>query len=561
MKRALNNEDPASLESEVNLLSSCMLDGREVIGHCLDADITPDSFYLPAHGQVYRSLLSLYYDDKPTTSDVVALDLKERGVLESVGGFAFVTDVSSKVPTTAEANHFIGVVREKSTLRTLRAKAMGVLESIDKGTTSTEVLDLFEAELSSVRNRVMTANLRDLGAFGLPAEDGPDELIGQNRYICKGDSCLIVSSSGMGKSSLQMIWAARIALGRPCLGIETKRGETSLIIQAEDSDGDIGELWFSIKHTMQLTDEEIKIVRKRVIVVRDKVNRGAKFIASMRALIAKVKPAFVWLNPLHAFAGCDIANAQEMGNFLREGLNKANRDESYAYMIIHHTPKPMTGKAVADKKWHEFMYDAAGSAELVNWARAVITLKPTDVEGDFNLVLAKRGKRAGVRLEVEGEATTFLEITTKIPIRQSNRTLRIEGRKRPFHLLDWTVREKDPEPEAKAPGNKHVSGGSYKSQFDDGEVLTYFPSSKAAGEGITSISKDLKLGIGMSTSNTMQKIRPRFLEDGFITKLPDATYRRTLRGDTKADEYAERMRQPAEIEEEDSGEQIEFIKP
>jgi hypothetical protein len=55
---------------------------------------------------------------------------------------------------------------------------------------------------------------------------------------------------------------------------------------------------------------------------------------------------------------------------------------------------------------------------LVNWARAVIVLKPTDVEGEFELVLAKRGTRAGVMQEVQGETTTFLQVTTKIAIKQ-----------------------------------------------------------------------------------------------------------------------------------------------
>lgn len=552
-------EDAQASEAETFLLSACMLDGQDVISKAVDAGISPESFSLAANQEIFRSLLFLFYGDKPTDPAVVADNLLQRGSLERVGGFEYVTTVSSKLPTTIQAAYFIDTVREKSTQRTLRLKAMGIIEALDKGNSSADVLNQFEAELSSVRNQVTTAQLKSLADFDLPPEDGPDEILGANRYISRGDSCLIVSSSGMGKSSMQMIWAAHIALGRSFLGIETKRPETSLIIQAEDSPGDIGELWYSIRHTMKLNDEEMAVVRKRVIVVRDKVNRGAKFIAFMRSLIAKVKPALVWLNPLHAYAGCDIANAQEMGEFLREGLNKANRDEAYAYMIIHHTPKPMTGKGVVDKKWHELMYDAAGSAELVNWARAVITLRPSDVKGDFNLILAKRGMRAGVRIAVESAATTFLEITDKIPIRQSSKTIPVPGRSRPFHLLDWTIRDADvvPEKSSGAPSNKYANGATFRNQWDDGEVLSYFPSSKEPGGPIGEISKAIMLETMMAKSSVM-RFRERLINDNLVAKI-DGKYRRTLKADAIAEQYLQRTRQPSELPPEP--EQLDFNNP
>ena len=51
------------------------------------------------------------------------------------------------------------------------------------------------------------------------------------------------------------------------------------------------------------------------------ISRGDGFIAQLRVIIEKEKPDLVWVNPLHSFAGCDISDAQEMGRFLRWGLN------------------------------------------------------------------------------------------------------------------------------------------------------------------------------------------------------------------------------------------------
>lgn len=528
---------PNNLEAEEYLLSCVMIDADEILPRCHEANIRVDTFYDPKHGIVFGAALKLDAEGKPVSSSTIAQELRDSKQLDVVGGYAFIAQVSGLIPTTVQASYFMEKVAEQATLRELIRLSTAAVEDCHNYTGDLpQLLEDFEAKFAAVRHRIgYTGTLKTLADFELPPENGLDELLGSNRYIGRGDSCLIVSSSGMGKSSLAIIWAAHIALGRPFLGVETKRPSKSLFIQAEDSDGDMGELWFSIRYVMKLTDAEMAIVRANVIIVRDKINRGPAFIASMRAIIRRVKPDFVWLNPLHAYAGCDIANAEQIGAFLREGLNKANRDDRYAYMIVHHTPKPLTGKGVADKKWHEFMYDAAGSAELVNWARAVITLKPTETEGDFNLVLAKRGKRAGVVQEVEGEASTFLQPTTRIPIRQSSTQLKIEGRKRPFHLLNWEARVVSVD-EAAGKKEKPGSPTKFEPAYNDAEIVTGFPKSTADPEPFKSIARLIAQTCGMS-ERTLNRRKQKLRDDGLIQINDEMLYRRTAKGDELANAF------------------------
>src|SRR2546423_317912 len=90
---------PHSLEAEERVLSCCFLDGREVIARCILAGITPASFYEPNHAIIFAELLALYGTGHPTEISVVAEALKPGGKLDQIGGFAFLTQVSSKVPT------------------------------------------------------------------------------------------------------------------------------------------------------------------------------------------------------------------------------------------------------------------------------------------------------------------------------------------------------------------------------------------------------------------------------------------------------------------------------
>jgi replicative DNA helicase len=110
------------------LLACCLLDGSDVISRCLEARIRPESFYLAAHGIVFERLLDLYNRQMPVDVAVLAEDLKTIKQLEAVGGFAFLTQISSRIPTTAQAGYFIDKVRELHLLRELIRSATGAVE-------------------------------------------------------------------------------------------------------------------------------------------------------------------------------------------------------------------------------------------------------------------------------------------------------------------------------------------------------------------------------------------------------------------------------------------------
>ncbi len=251
----------------------------------------------------------------------------------------------------------------------------------------------------------------------LPANDS-SSLLG-NRYLNRGDGLVLSGPSGCGKSSMQTQMAARWALGKDFHGIKPAQSIRSLIIQSEDSDGDIAEVWASLHHVLAHTPAEVQALDERVRIVTDRVNRGQAFIAALKAHVAEFKPDLVWINPLQAFIDGDVTQSKDIGKFLREGLNGLNDPAKFGYALVHHTTKPATGKDRHERLWHEVMYDMAGGAEIINWARAILSLRPLENPGEFSLRLAKRGRRAGVTKEVEQGAGTRQEPVTEIGIRHS----------------------------------------------------------------------------------------------------------------------------------------------
>jgi replicative DNA helicase len=147
---------PHSLEAEEYLLSCCLLDGADVISRCLEARIKPESFYDQKHGVVFEKLLDLYNRQQPIDVSIVAEELKTSRQLDAIGGYAFLTQVSSRIPTTAQAGYFIEKVREQSLLREIIRSATNAVEDcygfsggID------EFVDQIETKIFSVtQNRV-----------------------------------------------------------------------------------------------------------------------------------------------------------------------------------------------------------------------------------------------------------------------------------------------------------------------------------------------------------------------------------------------------------------------
>jgi replicative DNA helicase len=153
---ALGRSLPHSIEAEEYLLSCCLLDGSDVISRCLEARIRPESFYDSKHGIIFERLLDLYNRQAPIDVSVVAEDLKTARQLEAVGGYAFLTQVSSRIPTTAQAGYFIDKVREQSLLREMIRSATGAVEECYNFSGGIdEFVDQIEQRIFSVtQNRV-----------------------------------------------------------------------------------------------------------------------------------------------------------------------------------------------------------------------------------------------------------------------------------------------------------------------------------------------------------------------------------------------------------------------
>ncbi len=119
---------PHSVEAEEYLLSCCLLDGSDTIARCLEAKLPSAAFYSSANRLIFEKLCELYQKNPPVDVAILAEELKTSRQLDSIGGFAYLAQISARIPTTAQAQYFIDKVRELYLLRELIKVATGAVE-------------------------------------------------------------------------------------------------------------------------------------------------------------------------------------------------------------------------------------------------------------------------------------------------------------------------------------------------------------------------------------------------------------------------------------------------
>lgn len=214
---------PHSLEAEERLLSCCLLElsGGETVARAIAARIRPGSFYDPKHGVIFESILRLFAASKPIEPATVAEDLRTTRELEGVGGYAFIAQVSSVVPTSAQAAYFIEKVRELALLREIIRAGTGLVE--DAYAFSGDIEGFASAAsqkiLAVTGDRTgLPAILRDdeFEAADLPV---PPMLIDQVMHL--GRRTMLVAPSKASKTFTALDITCAVSTGSPWLGFKT----------------------------------------------------------------------------------------------------------------------------------------------------------------------------------------------------------------------------------------------------------------------------------------------------------------------------------------------------
>jgi replicative DNA helicase len=108
---------PNNLEAEMAVLGSLLVD-REMMPPVIEILESAD-FYAHVHETIFMALVQLYERGEPLDKITLAEELRQRALLDKVGGLPYLTSLMDMVPTAASAEYYAQIVREKAALRGL----------------------------------------------------------------------------------------------------------------------------------------------------------------------------------------------------------------------------------------------------------------------------------------------------------------------------------------------------------------------------------------------------------------------------------------------------------
>lgn len=211
---------PQSFEAEQSLLGCLMLDKNAIIKV---ADfIAPKDFYKKSHQEIYGAILYLFEKGEPIDLLSISNRLKEKNILEELGGTSSLTELINLVPTASHVLSYAKIVQRKRILRDLIEASQDIgFMAYNEMEDINVLLDKAEKRIFSIAQRGLTQNFVLVKSTLEEAFERIDKLSkhqGGLRGLATGFSALDNILAGLQKSDL-VVLASRPSFGKSAMAL------------------------------------------------------------------------------------------------------------------------------------------------------------------------------------------------------------------------------------------------------------------------------------------------------------------------------------------------------
>jgi len=238
---------PQNLEAEESVLGAMMITPG-AIGAVMER-LREDDFYLDSQRLIFRSIVELFHAGDPVDPITVTEQLTAAGVIDRVGGKAYIHTLVSTVPAASNASHYANIVRENSLLRSLIEVGNRIAElGYDRPAEVRDLLDRSEQLVFEISQRQIRGEIHALGELLTEQFNRIEELQRSGKKITGvpthfpdldkltsglQDSNLVIlaARTSMGKTSLALDFAQNIAIKEkiPVLIFSLEMGKEELV--------------------------------------------------------------------------------------------------------------------------------------------------------------------------------------------------------------------------------------------------------------------------------------------------------------------------------------------
>ncbi len=215
---------PQDLDAEVSVLGSLMLDKNAII-HVADI-LSPNDFYHPSHQKIYETILELFERGEPIDILTVSHKLKGKKIFKDIGGTDYLSDLVSRVPTSAHIEQYANIVKEKRVRREIINASSVINEQAFEHADFESLIDEVEQKIFGISQRSRPQKFAHIKE-GLPEayerleklhQGDKNTLRGVATHFTKLDNLL----SGFQRSDM-IILGARPSTGKTAFALDIAR--------------------------------------------------------------------------------------------------------------------------------------------------------------------------------------------------------------------------------------------------------------------------------------------------------------------------------------------------
>lgn len=245
MANKISREKPHSLEAEQALLGCIILEPKiqmEIVG-----SLHEDDFFVSSHKYIFGAISEIIKQNR--TVDIITLTdmLEKQGNLKNAGDISYLTGLTDILPSSANYNSYLSIVKRDSMLRNLIDGAAKIIDECGQSQDEKNSLALAEKTVYDISNDADTSEIYKINAVLPDVMTTLDELSKNSSkfrgirtgyrgldYLLNGfhgsDLMILAARPAMGKTSLAMNLVENIALsGKSCAVFSLEMSKEQLV--------------------------------------------------------------------------------------------------------------------------------------------------------------------------------------------------------------------------------------------------------------------------------------------------------------------------------------------
>lgn len=210
---------PRDIETEQSVLGSCLIDENAIVE--ATEVLIKDDFYREDNKIIFECISNMYAKNEPVDIITLKSELESVGKLEAVGGLEYIAGLPERVPTTANVEKYISIVKQKAIKRNLIEISNQISEkSFDERIDTDQLTELAERKIYEITQKKNIKGASKLSDLIIESISNLEDVYnnGNKKGIPTGFADIDRRMGGLRGSEL-IILAARPGMGKSAFAL------------------------------------------------------------------------------------------------------------------------------------------------------------------------------------------------------------------------------------------------------------------------------------------------------------------------------------------------------